>query len=327
MLDGTDCDDTDHDVNPGASEDACNDIDDDCDGDIDESDAMEVEDDFWQDADGDGFGDASTLVTDYPSCMSSGWVMDDTDCDDTDASVYPGAAESCDGVDSDCDGVADLLGHWPFEAGSGTVAYDDGPLGLDGDIVDASWSTGAVGSALDFNGSSAYVLLEHDDLAPEDGYSISAWVQPSSLSGSSWDTVVSRGSNGGGALGCCGDSYWLGYYQYGVALYSNVSSSITDSVVHDSTNYASHVGGWHHLVGTWDAATGTQTLYVDGTQTATGTAYTYVTYDGAPTRIGADTNSGSDILWFDGVIDEVKILDCAMSAGQVATDYAANWPF
>ena len=30
-----------------------------------------------------------------------------TDCDDADAAVYPGAAETCDGVDNDCDGALD----------------------------------------------------------------------------------------------------------------------------------------------------------------------------------------------------------------------------
>ena len=50
-------------------------------------------------------------------------------------------------------------------------------------------------------------------------------------------------------------------------------------------------------------------------------------YDGAPTRIGADTNSGLDALNFDGLIDEVKILECALDATQVADDYTGSWPF
>jgi len=46
------------------------------------------------DADGDGFNDINLT-----SCSSN------TDCDDTDASTFPGATELCDGVDNDCDGL------------------------------------------------------------------------------------------------------------------------------------------------------------------------------------------------------------------------------
>jgi hypothetical protein len=327
VLDGTDCDDSDAAVNPGAAEDSCNDIDDDCDGDIDESDSGEPTELFYADADADGYGDPDDSVEDYPSCVGSGWVLDDSDCDDSDAATYPGADEHCDGVDSDCDGVADLLGYWPFEAGSGTVAYDNGPLALDGDVIDATWTTGYAGGALDFNGSSANVLLDYEDLAPEHGLSLSAWVQPASLQATTYDSVISRGSLGTGDLGCCGDSYWLGYYRYGMAMYNNANTDIHTGELIDSSSHLAHVGGWHHLVGTWESTTGTQAIYVDGALVTTASGPTAISYDGAPTRIGADTNSGVGVLFFDGIIDEVKVLDCAMDATQVATDYTEGWPF
>ncbi len=39
-----------------------------------------------------------------------GWSVEDGDCNDDDASVYPGADEVCDDVDNDCDGEIDELG-------------------------------------------------------------------------------------------------------------------------------------------------------------------------------------------------------------------------
>jgi hypothetical protein len=103
VEDSTDCDDTDAAVYPGADE-YCNDVDDDCDGEVDEDDALDATT-WYADADGDGYGDAAVSVT---TCLAaSGWVADDTDCDDTDASVYPGADEYCNGVDDDCDGDID----------------------------------------------------------------------------------------------------------------------------------------------------------------------------------------------------------------------------
>src|SRR5690606_3942874 len=36
-----------------------------------------------------------------------GWSVNRTDCDDAVASMNPGATESCDGIDNDCNGVLD----------------------------------------------------------------------------------------------------------------------------------------------------------------------------------------------------------------------------
>ena len=96
----TDCDDTETSVNPGAIE-ICNDIDDDCDGSIDEG-ATSI---FYEDTDGDGYGDSSSTTEDCEA--PSGYSADGSDCDDDDAAINPGATEVCDEVDNDCDGSTD----------------------------------------------------------------------------------------------------------------------------------------------------------------------------------------------------------------------------
>ena len=105
VTDATDCDDTSAAVNPGATE-VCNSIDDDCDGDIDDDDSSITGQDTWYiDYDGDGYGDASFTTEE---CIEpTGYVDADDDCDDTDATIYPGATEQCDGDDDDCDGDID----------------------------------------------------------------------------------------------------------------------------------------------------------------------------------------------------------------------------
>ena len=60
---------------------------------------------WYEDFDGDGFGDASSTLSDCT--QPSGFVSDDTDCDDNDATVFPGATEVCNGIDDDCDGQID----------------------------------------------------------------------------------------------------------------------------------------------------------------------------------------------------------------------------
>ncbi|MFD0863377.1 putative metal-binding motif-containing protein [Sungkyunkwania multivorans] len=100
ITDNQDCNDFEDTVNINAVE-ICDGIDNNCDGNVDEG----VLSTFFRDADSDGFGIPFDTI--MACSRPNGYVENDTDCDDTDASSYPGAPEICDGKDNDCNGVMD----------------------------------------------------------------------------------------------------------------------------------------------------------------------------------------------------------------------------
>ena len=109
-----DCDDMDPAVNPEATE-ACNGVDDDCVGGVDDG------------FDGDGDG-----VT---TCGADGQAgTADDDCDDADATSFPGGTEACDGADNDCDTLLDE----DFDIDADGYVFSEGVEGCDEDCDDGN---------------------------------------------------------------------------------------------------------------------------------------------------------------------------------------------
>ena len=179
VASATDCDDASAAVNPGATE-ICNGIDDDCDSAIDDADGSldtATASTFYDDDDGDGFGDASAARL---ACTSpSGAVTDATDCDDGAATVFPGATEACNLVDDDCDGTIDdgVMGSaLACPAESCLDILVDQPAAASGSYAidfDGTATTTTCDMATDGGG---WTLVFSDDFeaAPDPGWSLSA---------------------------------------------------------------------------------------------------------------------------------------------------------
>lgn len=92
-----DCNDNDPKMFPGSSE-ICDGKDNNCDGQIDEGLPITA---YCADADGDGHG-VSGGATVMGCGVSKGFGKCDNDCNDADATIYPGATELCNNKDDNC---------------------------------------------------------------------------------------------------------------------------------------------------------------------------------------------------------------------------------
>ena len=223
---GDDCDDQVTSTNPGASE-VCNGVDDDCDTVADNG----VKLTFYADSDTDGYGDAA--MTSDACSAPSGYVSDATDCDDGAASTNPGASEVCNGVDDDCDTVADNGVKLTFYADSDTDGYGDAAMTSDACSAPSGYVSDATDcddSAIDifpgapevwYDGVDQDCSFTSDDDQDGDGHDAAAHGGDDldDTDGACWDTcldgasptraMASCAANPFLGLGATTDVYWL----------------------------------------------------------------------------------------------------------------------
>ncbi|MBM4354895.1 MAG: hypothetical protein FJ109_14080 [Deltaproteobacteria bacterium] len=144
-----DCNDSAPTIFPSAAE-ACNGLDDNCNGQVDEG----TKKTFYKDNDGDGFGTPNDKLD---ACAAPpGYVDSGTDCNDFNAVIGPAAAEVCNKIDDNCNGVAD-------DGLPQSTVYVD----MDGDGFGAKGTVGIKSCLSDQDGDGT-------GETPPDGYSLSA---------------------------------------------------------------------------------------------------------------------------------------------------------
>jgi hypothetical protein len=193
---------------------------------------------------------------------------------------------------------------YSFEEGAGATLPDSAG-DHDGQIEGASWSeAGKYGSALDFDGEDD--LVEVADAAELDltgSFTLEAWVSP-------------RGSNNASAIAKVDLQPSVSGYQLSARWNGTPQGFVADSNslagAGDST--ALPAEDWSHVAFTSDGTT--LRLYIDGELKGADSAIAAGETD-APLEIGH--NPFGDV-YFDGLIDEVRIYEEALSQGQVEVD-------
>jgi len=204
-----------------------------------------------------------------------------------------------------------LVGYWSMDEGSGSKAYDQSGNRNTGTAYSsttptASWADGKLGKALDFDGTDDYVNIPTaSSINITSNITVSAWINIKVWKEAD---VVESGNTG--------YMLWTAPSQANKIVWGRQGS--TAGQVLSVTTFNTKLNTWYHIVGTHDGTT--LRIYVNGVVDNTKVAATSFS-NGANLFIA----SGLDGK-FNGLIDEVRVYNRALSAGEVNRLYNLTKP-
>lgn len=215
-----------------------------------------------------------------------------------------------------------LVGYWSLDEGTGTLAVDGSGNGNNGTLTDMAeddWVAGIAGTGLDFDGNNDHVEVANDaslNFGSSTDFTIAAWIKTDSYSG--MPHIVNKGSVGSG-----GKRYVIAIYHLGGdagKLYVNVDDNVNNLSLADTINVDDDA--WHHVAATFDRD-GYMRAYVDGVERGTAVDISGLgDIDDASKKLAIGIQS-DDLAGnpFDGLIDEVRIYNTALTASEIKALY------
>lgn len=202
-----------------------------------------------------------------------------------------------------------LVAALSFNEGSGSSVADTSGNNNNGSITGATWSTsGKYGKALSFSGSNQYVTInDANSLDLTTGMTLEAWVNSSDLTG--WRTVLLKEQPGNLVYG----------------MYANTSSNRPNAEIFTTLNVETRgpsqlsANTWVHMAITYNGSA--LKLFINGTEVVSKSVTGAIKTSSGAIRIGGNTIWGE---YFKGLIDEIRIYNRALSAGEIQTDMAAG---
>ncbi|MDY0357056.1 MAG: LamG-like jellyroll fold domain-containing protein [Sedimentisphaerales bacterium] len=201
-----------------------------------------------------------------------------------------------------------LIGWWPFEEGQGPVALDASGHGNHAMLIgDPQWVPGYDGLALDLDGQGDYLdtgkLPSQLGIAGSAPRTVALWVYARSFNGGGLYEMGGHGTREGFSLRTGDiDDAWQARYG-GIAAWQARYGGI------DANFYTESLNEWVHLTHVYEASRAE--MYVNGYY-PTGRQLVLLTSDDRPFRIGI-----CDGVPFDGLIDDVRVYDRAMTRKEV----------
>ena len=206
-----------------------------------------------------------------------------------------------------------LVAAYAFNEGTGTTVVDASGNGLTGTISGATWTPGGkYGNALSFNGTSSYVDLGNPALLQITGsMTWSAWVFAAANPTDDGQIIAKSSASSGWQLKSSPDT---GPETFGIAVSGDGTS--------ETQRYSSTVRAlntWYYVAGVYNASARTLDIYVNGVLdngTLSGTIPSSQFNSGDNVNVGRRTGG----FYFDGIIDEVRIYNRALTEAEIQTD-------
>ncbi len=213
---------------------------------------------------------------------------------------------------------ASLVGHWEFDEGSGSTAFDSSGNGHDGTISGAEWVAGGwdgTGYSLDFDGQGSDRVSVGSFNVTGEAISIACWFKARNLDTPGNDPrMVSK------AIAGSNEDHWFmvsSSRQSGIKVlrFRLKTDGTTGEIKADTTTGTIETDVWIHVAVTWDGET--MRIYKNGVEVGSlAKGGTLSTDSTAKVAIG-NQPAGTGDRPFDGLIDDVRIYSRAMSAAQV----------
>jgi len=193
-----------------------------------------------------------------------------------------------------------LVGWWPLDDGSGTLAFDWSGHDNHGTVIGVPrWVNGQAGKALALDGVDDCIDVGNpSSLNITDVITVMAWVKTESAGNSQTQACVTKGN----------DSYGL-VFGSDNTLSFRVTADECASIPID----ASFNGDWHHLCGTYDGRI--LALYLDGTLRGQTDFQGRITSSAYNVNIGRESVGNRFAL--DAVIDDVQVYHRALSDADI----------
>jgi len=198
-----------------------------------------------------------------------------------------------------------LTGYYPLDENSGTITHDTSTNTYLGSFVGTpTWAVGKLGAALTFNGTNQALTFNDASQAQLTSGTIEAWVKTSTSTGT--QTLIAKYGS------------WLLGISNGRPMLYNFSNSTTCT---STTSIAD--GNWHAITATLQSGvTNGSLLYIDGVQSQACT-WSPQNQTGIVT-VAAQYNGSAYSQYFPGTLDQIKLFNRALGAGEVLAEYTAQ---